>query len=382
MPFKICFLSLLHRHDDTRIFYKEARSLAKAGFEVTHLAPGKIKSYVQDGVRIEIYTSNTKKGISGRLSKLLPLYIQAVKMDADCYHCNEIEAWPVGWLLKLFHPQKRLIFDVHEHYPSRFDNPIFPKWLDSLGAPFTKFLYKLLTPRTDHLIFVNPVFADDFPGSEHKQTTIYNYGLLEKGLKITQEVPVSISSEFLKCPTAIHIGGFAQTRGWPQLIEALQMMEHKELAILCLGDLGSEKEKIMFEAKQHGVSERINLKDRMPYEDMFNYLLRANVGLILYQPGIMNHMLSFPQKLLDYMLAGLPVVAPKFSVAIDNLIRAEKCGILINPAVPKEIAQALDWIYENPILSKQMGNRGQQAIIEKYNWEREVEKLIKIYEDF
>jgi glycosyltransferase involved in cell wall biosynthesis len=379
---KICFLSLLHRYDDTRIFYKEARTLAKAGFDVTHLASGKVASHIQDGVRIEIYHTSEKKGIKGRIGKMLPLYKRAVKMNADCYHCNEIESWPIGWMIKVFYPHKRIIFDVHEYYPSRFDNPIFPNWLNIIANPFTKMIYRLLSPKTDHIIFVNPAFAKDFPGTENKQSIIYNYGLLEMNKRSLQDVPNSIKQEFPNHATAIHIGGFGKSRGWPQLLQALSLMRRKDFSVLCLGDLGGDEDKILTDAKRLGVADQIFVKQRVPYEEMFDHLLCANAGLILFQPGIQNHVLSFPQKLHDYLLAGLPVIAPNFAVAIDKLIQEEKCGISINTGDPEEIAQALDWLCENLNLAVEMGKRGRRAIYEKYNWDLEASKLINIYSNF
>jgi glycosyltransferase involved in cell wall biosynthesis len=382
MSLKICFLSLLHRYDDTRVFYKEARSLAAAGFEVTHLASGKVQSFIKDGVRIEIYHSYDKKGIRGRVGKFLPLYKRAVELDADCYHCNEFESWLVGLLIKLFHPKKKIIFDVHEYYPSRFEHPIFPRWLDKVAAPVTKFLYRKFAPKTDHVIVVNPAFADDFPISKDKITTVYNYGLLEADLQDRHQVPSEVKHKFPDSPTAIHIGGFDQSRGWPQLIEALGMMKCKDFAVMCLGDLGPDKERILSKAEHLGIGDRVRVEPRVPFEEMFNYLLCASAGLILFQPGLKNHVMSFPQKLLDYMLASLPVVGPNFAVEIDKLVRLEECGLTIDTSNPVEIAEALDWLSENFDLAKEMGRNGRNAIFEKYNWECEAKKLVKVYEHF
>src|SRR5690606_3388004 len=118
-------------------------------------------------------------------------------------------------------PSKKIIFDVHEYYPGKFENPIFPRWLDKLAHPSVKLLYRMLSPKTDHFILVNPAFATDFPVAKEKITTIYNYGFLEMQSKTAQAVSGDIKRKFSENPTAIHVGGFGRSRGWPQLLEAL-----------------------------------------------------------------------------------------------------------------------------------------------------------------
>ena len=55
---KVCFLSSLHPPFDKRVFDKEAISLAAAGFEVFHVAPGNIGTQLNSGVLIKTYEKN------------------------------------------------------------------------------------------------------------------------------------------------------------------------------------------------------------------------------------------------------------------------------------------------------------------------------------
>ena len=114
---------------------------------------------------------------------------------------------------------------------------------------------------------------------------------------------------------------------------------------------------------------------------MLDYLLCADMGLILYQPGIQNHVFAFPIKMYDYMLAGLPLIGPEFAVEVEPVVREEKCGMLLNTSQPQEIALALDWMCANPERAREMGNRGRQAVLGKYNWESEADKLLQCYAD-
>jgi len=379
MSLKICFLSYTHPCYDTRILHKEAKSLSEAGFDVVHLCPGGDNNYYQHGVHIVMYSPST--GMLGRFSKLFRLYKLAVETNADCYHCNEVESWIIGSFIKLFHRGKRVIFDVHEHYPSRFREPHFPKWLKWVGEPAIRLLFLILTPWTDHLIFAKRSVAPDFHGDRHKHSFIFNYGLLWLQSGRPKDAIYSVQKEFAGRCIAIHVGGFSRARGWPQLLQSLALMKCQQVEVVCFGNIHEGRKVLLTEAEQLGVADRIHIKERVSYEQMFDYLLCADIGLMLYQPGIMNHVYAFPMKMYDYMLAGLPVIGPDFAIEVEPVVRQEKCGLLVNTAVPGQIAEALDWLCENPNLSREMGQRGCQAVIRQYNWEMEAVKLIKIYSE-
>lgn len=381
MSLKICFLSFTHDFFDTRILHKECRSLVKAGFEVVHIAPDTNlnHNHMTHGVQIELYPQ--RNGILGRLIKFIDLYRRAVHLDADCYHCNEIESWIVGLLIKLFHQSKRIIFDVHEHYPSRFDEPHIPKGLGLIGKPIVHLLFRVLPRWTDYIIFAKRSVVSDFRSIEDKHSFIFNYGPLWLNSRLLSDVAPIIRKELEKGKVAIQIGEFTRTRGWPQILKALTMMEYRYLEIFCFGPIREGEDELMAEAQRHGVAHRIHLKPLIPYEQMFDYLLCADIGVMLYQPDIQNHIFAFPMKMYDYMLAGLPVIGPDFAIEVEPVVRQEQCGLLVNTADPGQIAEALDWLCENPNLSREMGQRGRQAVIRQYNWEMEAVKLIKIYSE-
>jgi len=83
-------------------------------------------------------------------------------------------------------------------------------------------------------------------------------------------------------------------------------------------------------------------------------------------------------KMFEYMSAGLPVIASDFN-SWREIIEGNNCGICVNPLDPKEIADAIKYIINNPKEAKQMGENGKKAILEKYNWSIEEKKLFRVY---
>ena len=371
---KICFLSSMHGPHDKRVFHKEAVSLASAGFSVSHLCVGSVEeASMEKGVLIKKY--HGPSGILGRLGHLRRLYRLAKSEDADVYHCNEVDSWAVGVALRLIRG-KRCVFDVHEHYPSTFAESRFPRWLRPIIAAAVRLAFRLLTPFTDRIVLAKRSVAEDFCIDEHKKVFVLNYTPLA-GLNLAEQCPKPVAHEVI---TLVHSGLFGKLRGWPQILDAVAAMQHQNVRLEVIGSI-SDGSRGEFERRvsELELSERVRFYEWLPFDEAFAHLLRAHIGLIAFQPGILNHLYAMPHKLFDYMAAGLAVVLPNFSVEIVPIVQGSGCGVLVNPADPLDIATKLDELIDSPRTMREMGARGQQAVRRRYNWEAEAEKLIAMY---
>jgi glycosyltransferase involved in cell wall biosynthesis len=376
---RVAFLSLTHRYDDTRILHKEARTLAEAGFEVIHIAPFRGHEAPEQvrGVRIQLYRAPS--GAAHRLRRAGWLWRAAWATQADCLHCNEVESWLIGLLVKLWRPRTRVVFDVHEHYPSRFAEPRFPRWLRFLGEPVIRFLFAALTPWTDHVIFAKRSVAADFPVRPGQASYVFNYAPLAMAVKSREEADHALREELGHQPVAVHLGGLSRERGWPVLLEALARMRHRELRVVAFGEVVDDPKAFEMRVRQLGLTERINLRPRISYDRLFDFLAASDVGLILYQPGILNHVYAFPMKLYDYMRAGIPAIGPRFAIEAAPVIDGERCGWLIDTSDAGELAEALDQVCDDPAAARAAGARGKAAVQREYNWEQQAMKLVAIY---
>jgi len=110
----------------------------------------------------------------------------------------------------------------------------------------------------------------------------------------------------------------------------------------------------------------------------FNILRNVRAGLVLFHPEP-NHLESMPQKIFEYMGAGLPVIASDFP-SWRKLV-GESSGIFVDPKKPAEIARAVEYVLTHPGEAEQMGRRGQLAVLERFNWHSESEKLVRLYRE-
>lgn len=373
---KICFLSSMHPSRDKRVFDKEAVSLASIGYDVIHLCPGEEhESGVDRGVKVITFTRPS--GIKDRLFQLFRLYRRAKTVDADVYHCNEVDSWFVGVLLKIFR-NKLCVFDVHEHYPSTFSESRFPKWFQPAIVTSVRLVFRLLLPFTDRLVLAKQTVSYDFPHSDRKKVLVRNFTPLSGVSFASQRVALRKDDEV----TLTHLGFFNKTRGWPQVLKALSLMNNKNVRLEVIGEFNDgSRDEFDMAVKAYGLLSRVVVYDWMPFGQAFQYLTHAHIGLVVFQPGILNHVYAMPHKMFDYMAAGMAVVCPEFAIEVAPFVEESGCGVLVDPSDAHGLASKLDKLVASPETINELGARGQQAVRERYNWEAEVEQLIQMYKE-
>jgi glycosyltransferase involved in cell wall biosynthesis len=118
----------------------------------------------------------------------------------------------------------------------------------------------------------------------------------------------------------------------------------------------------------------------VPFSKILEYYSKESwlAGLAIFPPSphYVNKELT---KFFEYMAAGIPIIASNFPVW-KNLIEGNECGICVDPLNPQEIANAIQYLIEHPDMTRQMGEKGRKAVLEKYNWETESKKLLQLYE--
>lgn len=102
-------------------------------------------------------------------------------------------------------------------------------------------------------------------------------------------------------------------------------------------------------------------------------------GIVTFYPEP-NHIHAQPNKIFEYMSAGLPVICSNF-VSWQEIIEKNKCGLLVDPMNPAEISAAVKWLLTNKDQAKQMALNGMVAIKSQYNWEIEQNKLLGVYQE-
>lgn len=374
---RVLFVSSAHPAFDKRVFEREGKTLASAGYDVIHLTPDlRDEMAAQQGREsVRILTYKRQSGLLGRLFALPRLIRTVYSVAPDVIHCNEVDSWCAGLVAGRLLGAP-VVFDVHEHYPSTFASSHMPPLLRGLAALTIRALFRILTPFTDRVVLAKPSVAEDFPLRENQGVLVRNFPPLRLACKVSDEPEPSAASL-----VAVHIGLLNRSRGWPQLLEALSRLGER-IQLRIIGEIHDTSGPGFREmVHELDLESRVRVEEWLPLDQAFKELLSTDVGLILFQPGIVNHTFASPHKLYEYMLAGLPVIAPEFAVEIAAVVRKHECGILVDPSCPRSIADALERLSADPELGRGMGERGRAAVIKELNWETESVRLIEMYRE-
>lgn len=139
------------------------------------------------------------------------------------------------------------------------------------------------------------------------------------------------------------------------------------------------KEWFTAEIAKRGALERFALVDLVPHDQIAQEVRKAKIGIIPL-PDLPKFHSNIPQKLFEFMALGMPVVmsdlAPSRPFMGDG-----KAGFMVNPSDPGAYAEAILRLLQSPGLCQEMGAEGRRRVEQQYNWERESQKLLTLYQE-
>jgi len=366
MTARVLMLSAAHPPDDLRVVGKEGAALAAAGWRVTHLCPGDPATAPRDHAGVAIEVLVRARGWLGRLRGIPALARRARAQGAAVIHASEPDAW-LAAILAARGGRARVVLDVHEHYPSRLDARL-PAPLRPLARGAIRLACRMMAHRADAVVVAKDGLADDFHALD-RTVAVRNYALPAAVVPRRHAAgPV----------TLVHLGAIGVARGWPALLDALALApDETRLRVIGRFTDGSE-DSFRARAAALGLAARVEIQGWMLHAEALARAARCDIGVVLFQPGERNHTLALPHKLFDAMLAGLPVIAPRFATEVAAIVTDAACGELVDPADPADIAAAIARLAD-PARRAALGAAGRDAALTRYSWNAEAERLVALY---
>jgi glycosyltransferase involved in cell wall biosynthesis len=359
-------ITTAHQPYDQRVYYKECRSLAGAGHQVYYIVPS------ADDLESEFVTFRSYSPDRARAGRFLHHGFRVLReLDRigkpGIVHFHDPE-------LMLFIPALKrrghqVIYDVHEEYVKQMSHRHWlPPGLRGAMGQVYQWLEDRFLPRVDAVIAATPAIASHY--RQYHTVLVQNFPRLQQDYDFDYEQYNQRSSDLL------YYGVINEVRGVESVLDAI-------------AQVNSPKEKVRYRLagvfipehyKQHLTqSKGWAYTDFLGYLDqagIYRELQRARMAAVVLDP-VPNQLKSQPNKLFEFMWAGLPIIYSNFDHWNSM---AEGCGIAVPPGDPEAVAEAITYLLDHPQEAYEMGQKGRKAVQERFNWPNEETTLLSLYE--
>jgi glycosyltransferase involved in cell wall biosynthesis len=325
---------------DIRVL-REARSLTGAGYEVwvAHLGrKGRVDiapNLRLVGIRLLTRGRGMPRGRVAQAFKALEFLLRtaalARRISPRVIHAHDLPCLILGVLLRAICSDCCLVYDAHELWPDMAGRR-------PTEARLGRFLERWAIRRAKVVITVNKLAA----------------GTLETRYGTLRLVPIGNKTQPYEGRTDLHLrelsgasgeetlvlclGTFSQGRGLRKLVEAIGLVR-PPVRLVFLGD-GPAAPELRRWVTAYGVEHRVSFLPAVSQRDLPGWIRGADIGVILYEDTCLNHRLAQPNKLFQFLEAGVPVVASNLP-GIREIVETYGVGELVPPNNTPAIAAAI-----------------------------------------
>ncbi len=361
---KIVIASILKPIDDTRMYEKMGRSLAKTSKYEVHIIGFSVKNIPKEN-RISFHPIYDFPRLSlKRLFAPYHCYRLLNKIKPEVLIINTHELLLIGALYKVFH-KTRLIYDVREnYYRNILYTATFPKLVRPFLASWVRFKEYLSHLFVDHYFLAEQYYEQEFSFTKGKSTVLENKYQPLSSIETTKD----------RDPSRLKLlfsGTLAKSTGVFQAIELAKSL-HKidqsvSLDIIGYSPITSTIDKIRSLISSHDFIALTGGHELVPHHKILAKIQEANFGIICY-PTNKSTINSTPTKLYEYLANRLPIIIqnhPKWKAICDKY----SAGITVDFE---------DYTTENILDQVKRGKYYSSTLKEGFLWEEEEVKLYKI----
>lgn len=288
----------------------------------------------------------------------------ATAPKADLYIAYDLPMLPVAAAVVARHGGK-LLYDSHELFAEQgFSEPERLKWMAMEAAYIGKANGVVTVNRsiadalqqryglTDVVVVHN---AEQLPAQEPvKQTRLHAAFGLPEGARVV-----------------LYQGGLSAGRNLEGLVEAMRYVTQGHLVIL--GD-GPMEAKLRALVKKRGLQRRVLFHAAVPQAQLLDYTMSADIGVIPYVGNCLNNQLCTPNKLFEFIAAGLPILASDLP-ELRRFVAGHQLGLLCDMADPHATARAI----EAMLVPEVTGRLAAQVAVARQtvNWARESQAFMQ-----
>lgn len=372
----------------------EARSLVKVGWSVTVIAaPPPYENYTIDEdsfpdvniVRIDgdiavTIQSEMKVKLGDDADKDWKnfywyhnhFYFEAIKCPAQVYVAHDLPVLPAALMASKFYGS-HLVYDAHELYPEQHH----------FGKERTKLYTEvegLLAPRADYVITVNQSIANEMV-KRYKielpevilncpEVDTSGYPIPRTG---TLQYKLGIPNGFY---TLLFQGSLSLNRNLENLVSAMGIVKRSDVALVIMGPGDQKRDELIKIAEKYEImNKKVFFHPAVSQLELLQYTASADAGIIPYPHIDLNSYLCSPNKLFEFIVAGVPILAND-SPELRRFVGDQGIGLNMPMTCPEDIACAIDLFFSNDI---SIYAEKLKKIGSEFTWEGEGRKIVSIY---
>jgi glycosyltransferase involved in cell wall biosynthesis len=360
---------------------RSAAALVQSGFEVTlvdievdHLRPAEediagvhVKHIImpnwQSSRRFELWFF-----ITAVRTFILSLF-WLLRTPADIYHATEVTALPAcciaAWLRR-----KPLIFEAYE-LPPPDTSVAFWRLLSGVLV----YLLAIILPRCAGVITASPLYAREIRKRFHVThvslvRNMPEYRSVPKSDRLRQALGLGADTQI-----ALYQGNIDHLRGLDRLVRAGAFLK-QDVVIVLMGKATNEQLQTIIE--QEELRDRVKILPPVPYEELLDWTASADIGLNVLLPDRSRSVqLSLPNKVFEYLMAGLPVLTSALE-AVVGVVKAYEVGDVVYSSTPQDIGRAINTLLSDQAKLAHMRSNALNAA-QDLCWEKERGQLIQLY---
>jgi glycosyltransferase involved in cell wall biosynthesis len=302
--------------------------------------------------------------------------VRLVQSRADIYHASELTALPAcGIVAALRH--KPLVYEAYE-LPIPYPETSVAFWRKS--AKFLNHFLAFVLPCCAGVIATSPFHAWEMQKHFHLKEicllrNIPPYKVVQKSERLRRQLGLNPDIHI-----ALYQGNIQSDRGLDKLVRAAKFLEQNNVIVM-MGkgpkEMLSELESLIVNEE---VTDRIKILPPVPYEELLAWTASADIGLTVLPPDYsLRIQLCLPNKLFEYLMAGVPVLATQLD-AVQEIIQTYDVGRIVPSAEPKDIGAAINAMLADREALARMSRNALEAAERDLRWEKESNELISLYQ--
>lgn len=349
---------------DQRV-HKHCMLLSGLGYDVLLIGRSKSDSIPLEKREYQMHRMSLpfERGPLFYASYNIGLFVNLLLRKTDVLFSNDLDTLLPNFLVSRIRGTN-LIYDSHEYFTE------VPELVNRPGVQnIWKRLESWLLPKLKNALTVNDSIADLYKKDFGNEMLVVRNipSAVTESIQVKSRNQLGLPSD--KKVIILQGSGINVDRGAEEAVEAMRSVVNAILLIIGSGDvIGNLKSRVA----ELDLGEKIIFKDRMPYQDMMAHTKVADLGLTLDKDTNINYRFSLPNKLFDYVHAGIPVLASNL-VEVRKVVEEYDIGEICDSHEPDKLASKINEMLNSDKLEAWKANSSKAQLA--LSWENETAAL-------